>query len=117
MKRYYIFVKALYKIFKRRWEKRLSSALQAFALCSRCAPQGAWRDPVVSFRQNNTDRPTIKKRYEPVREESPMRSGKRSSPTILLILFSLTAMLLVACGGGNKQALGKARADQQILVL
>jgi serine/threonine protein kinase len=36
-KRYGIFVKALYKLFRRQWKKRLSSAHFAFALPTRCA--------------------------------------------------------------------------------
>ncbi|HZR41227.1 MAG TPA: peptide ABC transporter substrate-binding protein [Ktedonobacteraceae bacterium] len=52
-----------------------------------------------------------------------MRPGKRSPHTILLTLFALMAMLLAACGGGGntnsttQQVVGKASADQQILVL
>src|SRR5690348_16063271 len=50
-----------------------------------------------------------------------MRFSKRSPQTLLLTLFSLAALLLAACGGGNSnstsQVVGKAPADQQILVL
>ncbi len=46
-----------------------------------------------------------------------MRSGKRSSQMILLILLSWTAILPIACGGGNNNPKAESPADQQILVL
>ncbi len=49
-----------------------------------------------------------------------MLHGKQSPQTILLILLSLTAMLVAACGGGDNptsQSVGKASSDKQVLVL
>ncbi len=49
-----------------------------------------------------------------------MQRSTRSPLTILFIFFSLIALLVTACGGGNtstSQTVGKASADKQILVL
>src|SRR5690348_10217682 len=53
------------------------------------------------------------------RENSSMQSGKKSPQAILLLVFSLTTLLLAACGGSSTtaQAVSKAPANQQILVL
>ncbi len=49
-----------------------------------------------------------------------MQRGKPSPQTTLFIFLSLVALLITACGGSNNQttqAVGKASADKQILVL
>jgi len=54
------------------------------------------------------------------REESSMQRGKQSPQTTLLVFFCLVALLVTACGGSDSQtsqAVGKASADKQILIL
>jgi len=49
-----------------------------------------------------------------------MQRGKQSPQTTLLVFFCLVALLVTACGGSDSQtsqAVGKASADKQILIL